>query len=59
MSQEWTGLLRVSSTGRERGIYTVDADFDLLSARLTAANGRRYFMVPGREATAIYWVELP
>jgi len=59
VSEERTGLLRLSATGRERGFYAVDADFDIMSARVTTAPGRLYFMVPGRESTAIYWVALP
>ena len=59
MSQERTGLQRLSATGEEKGFYTVDADFDLLSARLTTANGLLYVMVPSRAETAIYTVELP
>jgi hypothetical protein len=57
-SRERTGLLRLSSAGRERGFYTVEADFDVLSARLAVAGERLYFMVPGREETAIYSVGL-
>lgn len=58
-SQERSGLLRLSPTGRERGFFVLDAAFDPLSARLTAANGRLYFMVPGRRETAVYSVALP
>jgi len=58
-SREKTGLLRLSSSGNERGFYSVEADFDVLSARLAVADRRLYFMVPGREETAIYSVELP
>ena len=57
-SQERTGLLRLSATGREIGFYTVEADFDVLAARLAIARGRLYFMVPGREETTIYTAEL-
>jgi hypothetical protein len=59
MSQERTGLLRLSATGRETGFYAVAADFDLVSARLTTANERLYFMVRSPEETAIHSVELP
>ena len=59
MSQERTGLLRLSPTGSERGFYQVAADFDVLSARVAVANGSLYFMVPSQESTAIYRVELP
>jgi len=58
-SRERTGLLRLSPEGRETGFYTVEAEFDLLSARLTEANGRLYFLVPGRGETAVHSVELP
>ena len=57
-TQERTGLLRLSATGEETGFYAVEADFDLLEARLTLADGRMYFMSPGREETAIYGVVL-
>jgi len=59
MSLERTGLLRVSPTGEERGFYAVEAEFDLLSARLIAAHGDLYFMLPGREGTSVYRAALP
>jgi hypothetical protein len=58
-SQERTGLLRLSPTGSEQSFYPVSADFDVLSARIAVANGGLYFMVPSRESTEIYRVELP
>lgn len=59
MSRERTGLLHLSSTGEERGFYTIEADFDMLSVRLAASRGQLYFMLPGREETAVYTVALP
>jgi len=57
-TQERTGLLRLSAAGKETGFFTVEAEFDLLEARVTLANGPMYFMSPGREETAIYSVVL-
>jgi hypothetical protein len=59
LSRERTGFLRLSASGREKGFYTLEAPFDPLAARLEAAGGRLYFMIPGPDATAIYSVELP
>lgn len=58
-TRERTGMLRLSAAGRETGFFTLEAEFDPLSAHLTAANGRLYFMVPSRQETAIYSVALP
>jgi hypothetical protein len=59
MSHERTGFLRLSPRGRESGFFTVEAKIDLLSARIAEANGRLYFLVSGREETAIFSVGLP
>jgi len=59
MSVERTGLLRLSVEGREIAFYDVDADFDMLSARLTIAGNRLYFLVAGPEETAVYTVAVP
>jgi hypothetical protein len=59
LSQERTGLLRLSPTGEEKEFHTVEADFDMLSARLAACCGRLYFMVSGENETAVYSVEVP
>ena len=59
MSQERTGFLRLSPQGRETGFFTVEADFDLLSTRITEANGRLYFLVGSREETMIFHAGLP
>lgn len=58
-SLERTGLLHLSDNGKEKGFYPVDAEFDLLSARITVANGRFYFMLGGRDGTSVYAVERP
>jgi hypothetical protein len=58
-SQERTGLLRLSATGMVAGSYRLEAEFDPITARLAAANGRLYFMVGGREETQIFDVDLP
>jgi len=57
-SRERTGVLHLSSMGREIGFYTLEADFDVLSARVAIAGGRLYFMLPGREETPIYTADL-
>jgi len=59
VSVEWTGFLRLSAEGREIAFYDVDADFDMLSARLTVARDRVYFLVAGPEETAVYTVAVP
>ena len=57
-SQERTGLLRLSDTGVETGFFSVESEIDLLSAHFTLANGLIYFMIPGREETAVYRLEV-
>ena len=59
VTAERTGLLRLSVEGREIAFYDVDADFDMLSARLTTAGNRLYFLVAGPEETAVYTVAVP
>ncbi len=59
MSQERTGLLRLSPTGTEKAFYCIETELDMLSARLTLANGRLYVMSSGREETAIYTMTIP
>ena len=54
-----TGFLHLSDRGRETGFYAVEADFDLLSARVIAAGGRMYFLVAGRDETRIHVADLP
>ncbi|MGD8277533.1 MAG: hypothetical protein PVH00_05880 [Gemmatimonadota bacterium] len=59
MSNERTGFLRLTPLGREIGFFDLVAPFDPLEARITAANGRLYFLVPGRAETAVYFVDVP
>lgn len=59
MSVERTGLLRLSPNGREIGFYTMEADLDMLSTRLTVAENQMYFLVSSPEKTAIYNVAVP
>ena len=59
MSQDRTGFLHLSDEGRERGFYEVTAEFDVPSARVTAANGRLYFLGAERDETRIYAVDRP
>jgi hypothetical protein len=58
-SVERTGFVHLSDKGIEKGFYNVEADFDLLSVRVTAAHGRLYFMVGGRNGTRIFVAERP
>ena len=37
----------------------MEADFDLLTARVTAAGGRLYFLVGGEDETRIYVADQP
>ena len=57
-SQKHTGLLRLSPDGAITGSYQVDAEFDLMGARLTTANGRLYFLTVSREETRVLFVDL-
>jgi len=57
LSNERTGFLRLSPLGEETGFFGLEAPFDPLAARVTAANGRLYFLVAGRDETAVYSVE--
>ena len=59
MSVDRTGFLHLSDQGRELGFHAVEADFDLLSARVTAAEGRLYFLVTGRGETRILVADRP
>lgn len=59
MSEERTGFLRLSAAGAETGFWPMEAYFDPLSARVAAANGGLYFLAPGREETAVYFVGFP
>jgi len=58
-SVERTGFVHLSDKGVEEGFHTVEADFDLLSVRVTAAHGRLYFMVGGQDGTSIYVADRP
>ena len=59
VSQEHCGVLRISSAGALNGSYHLEAGFDPMSARLTAANGRLYFLVGSRGGTEIFVVDVP
>jgi hypothetical protein len=59
MSVERTGFVHLSDKGTEKGFYNVEADFDLLSVRVTAAHGRLYFMLGGRDGTKIFVAKRP
>ncbi len=58
-SQEHTGLIRLSPTGQLMGSYQLDAEFDPMTARTAAANGRLYFMSVSSEETKVFSVDLP
>jgi len=59
LSGERTGLLHLSEEGRELGFYQVEAEFDVPAARVTAANGKLYFLVADRIETGVYVVDRP
>jgi hypothetical protein len=58
-SVERTGFVHLTDEGIEKGFYNVEANFDLLSARVTAAIGQLYFMVGGRDRTMIFVAKRP
>lgn len=53
-SKERTGLVHLSDKGIEKGFHPVEAEFDLLSARIVAAHGAFYFMMGGKDETRFY-----
>jgi hypothetical protein len=59
LSLDRAGFLRISASGEEIGFHAVDADFDLTTARVTATEGRLYFLVGGGEETRIYVADRP
>ena len=59
MSLDRTGFLRLSDQGQEIGFHAVEAEFDLLTARVTAAGGRLYFLVRGQDETRIFVADRP
>jgi hypothetical protein len=58
-SLERTGFLQLSDNGIEKGFYSVEAEFDMLSVRITAANDRLYFMFGGWDGSSVYAAERP
>ena len=59
LSQDRTGFLQLSDGGREIGFFEVEAEFDVTSARVTAANGRLYFLIAERDQTRVSVVDRP
>lgn len=59
MSRSRTGFLHLTTQGREVGFYELEAEFDVLTARVTAAGGKIYFLVPDGEDTKVYVVDRP
>jgi len=57
MSWDRTGFLHLTARGREVGFFEVEAGFEVMSARVTAANGRLYFLVADRTETKVYLVD--
>ncbi len=53
------GFLHLSDRGEEIGFYPVEADFDPLAARVTAAGGSLYFLAGGQDETGIYVADRP
>ena len=54
LSLDRKGFLHLSDSGEELGFHAVDADFDLLTARVTAERGRLYFLAGGEDGSRIY-----
>ena len=59
LSLDRKGFLHLSDSGEELGFHAVDADFDLLTARVTAERGRLYFLAGGEDGTRIYVADQP
>ena len=59
VSLERTGFLRLSDHGQELGFHSVEADVDMLTARVTALPGRLYFLAGGQHETRIYVADRP
>jgi hypothetical protein len=53
-SWERTGFVRYTPDGKEKGFYTVQADFDMARAILQVYKNNLYFMVPSRKEVKIY-----
>lgn len=59
LSLDRKGFLHLSDSGEELGFHAVDADFDLLTARVTAEGERLYFLVGGLDEPRIYVADRP
>ena len=59
VSLDRTGFLHLSDRGEEIDFHAVEADFDLPTARVTAAGGRLYFLVGERDEMRIYIADRP
>ena len=59
LSLDRTGFLHLSDSGEELGFHAVDADFDLLTARVTAQGGHLYFLAGGQDEPRIYVADQP
>ena len=59
VSLERTGFLRLSDHGQELGFHSVEADFDMLTARVTTSHGRLYFLAGGQDETRFYVADWP
>jgi len=58
-SKERTGLMHLSDKGFEKGFHTIEAEFDLFSARIVASHGGLYFMTGGKDETKVYIAKRP
>jgi hypothetical protein len=59
LSLDRAGFLHLSDSGEELGFHAVDADFDLLTARVTAEGGRLYFLAGAQDEPRIYVADQP
>ena len=57
-SQEKTGFLHFSKTGKLDAFYEVKADFDMINAIVRIFNGQMYFVVNKREGVKVYSASL-
>jgi hypothetical protein len=59
LSPDRKGFLHLSDNGEELDFHAVDADFHLLTARVTAQGGRLYFLAGGKDETRIFVADRP
>ena len=58
-SQERTGFLHFSKTGKLDAFYEVKADFDMMNVIVRIFNGQMYFVINERDGVKVYSASLP